>query len=118
MKYAGDKRHGGEHWHVFKGNSRKELGRLALDGKAITGNITKKAKKIAKKAGILGFLLITALEIYNAKTATKAEAFEKIMDEIEKWPEELQGKFIEDLLKNNPDFFKEEDIDSSDKDYQ
>jgi hypothetical protein len=40
------------------------------------------------------------------------------MEEIEKWPEELQGKFIEDLLKNNPDFFKEEDIDSSDKDYQ
>ncbi len=67
---------------------------------------------------ILNLLLIAALEIYDAKTDTKAEAFEKIMDKIEKWPEELQGKFIEDLLKNNPDFFREEDIDSSDKDYQ
>jgi hypothetical protein len=46
-KYYGDKKHGGEHWHVFKGKSKKELGRLALDGRTITGNITK--KKLPKK---------------------------------------------------------------------
>jgi len=47
-KYPGDKKHGGEHWHVFKGKGNKELGKLALDGKTLAGNITKRAKKLVK----------------------------------------------------------------------
>ncbi len=117
-KYIGDTRHGGEHWHVFKGKSNKELGRFALDGKTLTGAIPKTAKKIAKKLGILGILLVPIIEIFDAANDTKAEAFEKLLDTIKDYPEGLQNEFIEKLLQNNPDFLKEEDAERPDKDYQ
>ena len=110
-KYPGDKAHGGDHWHVYKEKSNKLLGRMSGTGKTLTGNISNKAKKIAKKTGLIG-ALFTIYEVYDAATATKAEAFENIMEMIEDWPKDLQKELIEDMLKNNPDFFEEEYIDS------
>ena len=68
--------------------------------------------------GILYLPLIAALEIYDANTATKVEAFEKLLDTIKNYPEDLQNEFIEKLLQNDPTFFKDKDNESSDKDYQ
>ncbi len=108
--HPGDTMHGGRHWHVYKGKSNKLLGRMALDGTTLTGHLSNKSRKIARKAGLIG-LFFNAYGVYDAVTATKAETFENIMDMAKDWPEGLQKELIEDILKKNPCFFEEKYID-------
>ncbi len=107
VRYPGDAMHGGPHWHVYKGRSNKLFGRMTLGGKTLTGSIPKNAKKIAKKAGLIGIVL-TALGIYDSATSTKSEAFEDIMEMSANWPENLQKELVNNMLESNPDFFKVE----------
>jgi hypothetical protein len=93
VRYAGDLFHGGEHWHVYKGNSGKLLGRVSLSGEVLTGNVPKKALKILTKFGKIGGLAIgIVLELADPAIAGDGSAL------YDEWPPPSDFEFDDDLL--------------------
>jgi RHS repeat-associated protein len=108
-KIPGDVHHGGPHYHIEKRG--RLVGRVDLEGKIVDeGKVPKKLLKkmkgrgLIRSLGVLGAFL-TAKSIYDVTTATKAEAFENLLEQISDLPEDFQEDLLKDVFQKNPDLF-------------
>jgi hypothetical protein len=93
---------GGETGNIYDRKGKEKIGHI---GKKNLG----KLNKILKGLGFLSTIL-TTLKIYTTATEKDPEKqFENLLESLQDLPADKREKILEEIIKNNPDKFKEID---------